>query len=103
MRWSPSRLGFWVAIGSPRKPEIDALAQWPQVRRLIAGLPKIIQPKPARHAYILFVDLTGKPIESFQSQAPENYSPIACASEHEGYLYLGSFAREGLARFKLPQ
>lgn len=102
VRWSPTRHGFWVAIGSPRKPEIDLLAAWPNVRRIVAALPKFVQPKPARHSYVLLVDLAGKPVESFQRDEAGSYSPIACATEHEGYLYLGSFAREGVARFKLP-
>lgn len=102
VRWSASRNGFWVAIGSPRKPEVDLLADWPNVRRIVAALPRAIQPKAARHSYVLLVDLEGKPVESFQHDAPDSYSPIACATEHEGFLYLGSFAREGVARFKLP-
>jgi strictosidine synthase len=102
VRWSESRQGFWVAIGSPRKPEIDLLASWPNTRRIVASLPKALQPRPARHSYVLLVDLEGKPVESFQRDAPDSYSPIACATEHEGWLYLGSFAREGVARFKLP-
>ncbi len=102
VRWSPSRKGFWVAIGSPRKRELDMLGNWPNVRRIVAALPKALQLKAARHSYVLLVDLEGKPVESFQHEAPDSYSPIACATEHEGYLYLGSFAREGVARFKLP-
>lgn len=102
VRWSPSRNGFWVAIGSPRQPEVDLLADWPNVRRIVAGLPKWVQPKAARHSYVLLIDLQGKPVESFQHDAPDSYSPIACATEHDGSLYLGSFAREGVARFKLP-
>lgn len=102
VRWSPTRKGFWVAIGSPRKPELDLIADWPNIRRIVAGLPKLLQPKAARHAYVLLVDTEGKPVESFQHDASDSYSPIACATEHDGYLYLGSFAREGLARFKLP-
>ncbi len=102
VRWSPSRNGFWVAIGSPRKAEVDALASMPNVRRIVAALPKVLQPKAARHSYVLFVDASGKPVESFQHEAPDSYSPVACATEHEGWLYLGSFAREGVARFKLP-
>ena len=102
VRWSPTRKGFWVAIGSPRKVEVDMLADWPNVRRVVAGLPKFVQPKAARHSYVLLVDVDGKPVESFQHDAADSYSPIACATEHDGYLYLGSFAREGLARFKLP-
>lgn len=102
VRWSPSRQGFWVAIGSPRKPEIDLLASWPNVRRVVAAMPRALQPKPARLSYVLLVGLDGKPVESFQHEGPDSYSPVACATEHEGYLYLGSFAREGVARFKLP-
>lgn len=102
VRWSPSRQGFWVAIGSPRKPEIDLLAGWPNVRRILAAMPRALQPKPARHSYVLLVGLDGRPVESFQHDAADSYSPVACATEHDGYLYLGSFAREGVARFKLP-
>lgn len=102
VRWSPSRQGFWVAIGSPRKPEIDLLASWPNVRRVVAAMPRALQPKPARLSYVLLVGLDGKPVESFQHEGPDSYSPVACATEHDGYLYLGSFAREGVARFKLP-
>ena len=101
VRYSPSRHGFWVAIGSPRKPEIDALANLPNVRRSVAALPKGLQPKPARFSYVLLVNETGKPVEPLQHDAPESCSPIACATEHDGWLYLGSFAREANARFKL--
>lgn len=102
VRWSPSRKGFWVAIGSPRKPELDMLGDWPNIRRIVGGLPKFLQPKPERISYVLLVDLEGKPVESFQHDSPQSYSPIASVTEHEGYLYLGSFEREGVARFKLP-
>lgn len=102
VRWSPTRNGFWVAIGSPRKPFIDLLAEWPHVRRIAAALPKALQPKAARHAYVLLVDVNGKPVESFQDDSADSYSPIAGVTEADGWLYLGSFAREGVARFKLP-
>jgi hypothetical protein len=36
-----------------------------------------------------------------QHRAPDSYSPIASALERDGWLYLGSFAREGVARLKL--
>lgn len=102
VRWSPTRNGFWVAIGSPRKPFIDMLASWPNARRIAGALPKALQPKAARHSYVLLVDVNGKAVESFQDEGAETYSPVAGVTEADGYLYLGSFAREGLARFKLP-
>ncbi|HEY1086867.1 MAG TPA: SMP-30/gluconolactonase/LRE family protein [Archangium sp.] len=102
VRWSPTRKGFWVAVGSLRKPEVDLLADWPNVRRIAGSLPKALMPKAGRHAYVLFVDGEGQPVDNVQYAAPDSYSPIACATEHDGWLYLGSFAREGVARFKLP-
>ncbi len=103
VRYSKQRHVFWVAIGSPRKPEIDSLAHFPLVRKLITFLPEGLRPAPARHAYVLAVDEAGKPVESLQYEGPDSYSPIACATEApDGWLYLGSFAREGVARVKLP-
>lgn len=103
VRRAVSRPGFWVALGSPRKPEVDMLAGYPFIRRLVGGLPKPLMPKAARHAWVMLVDEQGKPVESFQHEGADSYSPIACATEHDGWLYLGSFAPEGVARFKLPQ
>lgn len=101
VRFSKARKVFWVAIGSPRNALVDALAQSPYLRSIIPKLPDAVQPAPARHAFVAAVDLEGTVAESLQYQAPDSYSPIASALEHDGYLYLGSFAREGVARIKL--
>ena len=98
---SKTRNVFWVAIGSPRHALMDALAHAPSVRSLVAKLPKSVQPKPTRHAFVAAYDLEGNVVESLQYLNPESYSPIASAIEHDGFLYLGSFAREGVARVKL--
>ena len=39
------------------RPELDMLADWPNIRRIVGGLPKFLQPKAARHSYVLLVDL----------------------------------------------
>lgn len=101
VRYSKERRVFWVAIGSPRNPMVDRLAGSPFLRKVVLRLPKALQPAPARHAYALAVDETGKPVESLQYAAPASYSPIACVTEHDGWLYFGSFAREGVARVRL--
>lgn len=103
VRYSPERHVFWVAIGSPRNPLIDQLAGSPGLRKALSRLPKAVQPAPERHAFILAVDESGKPVESLQYKAPDSYSPIASGIEHDGWLYFGSFAREGVARVKLPE
>lgn len=102
IRYAKDRRVFWVAIGSPRQALIDALAPYPFLRKLISRLPKAVQPAPERHAMVLGLDERGKVVENLQHRAPDSYSPIASAVERDGYLYLGSFAREGVARLKLP-
>lgn len=101
VRRSQARPGFWVAIASPRNRLMDSLAGWPSLRSLVAKLPKSVQPAPARFAHVAALDPDGKVLESLQHDAPDSYSPIASALEHDGWLYLGSFAREGVARLKL--
>ncbi|MDX2013889.1 MAG: SMP-30/gluconolactonase/LRE family protein [Myxococcaceae bacterium] len=101
VRFSPERGVFWVAIGSPRNPLVDTLGPHPFLRSLVSKLPKAVQPAPARHAFVVGVDVSGQVVEVLQHRAPGSYSPIASALEHDGWLYLGSFAREGVARLKL--
>lgn len=101
VRLSRSRNAFWVAIGSPRNGLVDALAHAPALRAFISKLPKSVQPAPARFAHVAALGLDGAVLESLQYDAPDSYSPIASALEHDGWLYLGSFAREGVARVKL--
>lgn len=102
VRYSPARHVFWVAIGSPRNPLVDRLSGSPGLRKALSRLPKAVQPAPERHAFVLAVDEAGRPVESLQYRAKDSYSPIASAVEHDGWLYLGSFAREGVARVRLP-
>lgn len=99
--YSPNRRVFWLAIGSPRDPVVDMLGPWPWLRKVISRLPKAIQPAPQRHAFVLALDEEGRPVESLQHHAPSSYSPIASVIEHDGWLYLGSFVRQGHGRLKL--
>lgn len=100
--WSKDRHAFWVAIGSPRDPLLDRLASQPAARKLIARLPELLQPAPRRHAWVLALDEHGKAVADLQYVSPASYSPIASVIERDGWLYLGSFMREGIARVKAP-
>lgn len=100
VKYSKTQHVFWVAIGSPRNPLVDALADKPFLRKVITRLPKAVQPAPERHAFALAIDDEGKPVDSLQYRAPDSYSPIASVLEHDGYLYFGSFRLPGVARLK---
>ena len=102
LRYSAARHVYWVAVGTPRNPLVDALAGLPRLRDAITRLPHALQPAPVRHAIAVAVDEQGKVVDSLQDDAPDSYSPVASVVERDGFLYLGSFAREGLARVKAP-
>jgi sugar lactone lactonase YvrE len=103
VRFSKERGVFWVALGSPRKPMIDGLAGWPALRGIITKLPSALRPGPDRHGMVAAVNLNGAVVEVLQHRAHDSYAPIASAIEHEGFLYLGSFSQEGLARVRLDR
>jgi hypothetical protein len=102
LTWSPTRKVFWVAIGSPRDPVLDKLGPHPLLRKMVARLPKALQPAPKRHAWVIGLDEKGTIVSDLQHVSPSSYSPIASVVEHDGWLYLGSFVRGGLARVKAP-
>jgi sugar lactone lactonase YvrE len=99
--FDPGTQRFYVAVGSPRSRAMDALAGSPRLRALVPRLPPTWQPRPMRVAQVLVYDLEGKLVRALMHDAPESYSPIASAEVRDGWLYLGSFARHGLARVKL--
>ncbi len=92
---------FWVALVSPRKPEIDAILPLPPIRRLIHRLPAALQPKPTRHAFVLGLDSQGRVIHNLQDPTGA-FGETSGATEHEGMLYLGSLAEHEVGRVPVP-
>lgn len=95
--------GFWVALASPRDAILDAALPWPSARKLIARLPKAIQPAPQRHGWVLGLSATGEITHDLQHRAPDSFSPVTSVEEHGGWLYLGSLSYPGYARIAAPE
>lgn len=92
---------FWAALVSPRKPELDAMSTLPPVKRLLHRLPASLQPKPTRYGFVLGIDSQGKVIHNLQDPT-RDFGETTAATEHEGMLYLGSLAEQGIGRIPLP-
>lgn len=107
----PDNLSFngrdriWVALPSVRDPALDALSQWPSVRRMLANLPTSIRNllgfHGTPHAFVLGFDLDGKLIANLQYQADDAYAPIMSVEEHGPWLYFGSLSESSIARLPL--
>jgi hypothetical protein len=73
----------------------------PFLRRIVARLPKFLQPAPKRYSFVLGLDQSGRVIENLQNGSPDCYAEISNVLEHNGTLYLGSIGEDTIGRFPL--
>lgn len=93
---------FWLALVTPRQSLFDKLLPHPFLRKVVFRLPKSLQPAPQHYSFVLALDTQGHVIDNLQNGAPDCYSQIANAVEHNGSLYLGSIGEDTIGRFTLP-
>ena len=94
---------FWLALVTPRDVALDKLLPRPFLRKVIARLPKFLQPAPKRYGFVLGLDPHGSVIENLQNGSPDCYAEIANAVERNGALYFGSIGESTVGRYRLPQ
>ncbi len=92
---------FWVALYAPRSPQLDALLPRPELRRIVQRLPGFLQPKPARHAWVLGFDLDGKLVANLQYKGEGVYAPITSVEQFGDQLYFGSLTDTAIGRMPL--
>lgn len=93
---------FWVALVTPRQELFDrTLLPHPFLRKVVARLPKFLQPAAQRYSFVLGLDQSGRVVENLQNGSPDCFAEIANAVERNGDLYLGSIGEDTLGRFPL--
>jgi hypothetical protein len=93
---------FWLALPGPRNPLIDGTAGSPWLRRLMAKLPRALQPAPERYGHVVGIDGSGEVRCSLQHPSGEVFAIITSVQEHDGWLYLGSLSEPAFARIPVP-
>jgi sugar lactone lactonase YvrE len=94
---------FWLALVAPRDALLDKLLPHPFLRKIVARLPKFLQPGPKRYSFVLGLDTNGRVVNNFQDGAPYCYAEIANVVERNGSLYFGSIGESTVGRFTLRQ
>lgn len=94
---------FWVALFTVRNDFLDALQPHPLLKKLLARLPGLLWPQPARYGFVANLDAGGHCLRSFHDPTGERVWQVTTARERDGVLYLGTLHDSGLARFTLPQ
>lgn len=98
--WSAASRRFWVAIGSPRDATLDALSPRPFLRKMVARLPRFVQPDPKPFGMAIAVSETGQVLDVLMD--PDGrFGPFASVIEHDGALYLGTYSGHGVLRVPL--
>ena len=92
---------FWLALVTPRQALVDRMLPYPFVRKIVARLPKFIQPGPQRYSFVLALDPQGRVVDNLQNDSADCYSQIANVVERNGTLYFGSIGEDTIGRFKL--
>jgi len=92
---------FWLALVTPRDPVFDKLLPHPFLRKVVARLPKFLQPAPQRYAFVLGLDPDGRVVDNLQDGSATCYAEIANAVERNGVLYFGSIGESAVGRFSL--
>lgn len=92
---------FWLALVTPRDTTLDKLLPHPFLRKIVARLPKFLQPAPKRYSFVLGLDSSGRVLENLQDGSPQCYAEIANAVESQGTLYFGSIGESAVGRYRL--
>jgi sugar lactone lactonase YvrE len=98
---SNGRDRFWVALVTPRQAAFDRMLPHPFMRKMVARLPKFMQPAPKRYSFVLGLDQQGRVVENLQNGSTDCFAEIANVVEHNGSLYFGSIGEDTVGRFPL--
>jgi sugar lactone lactonase YvrE len=95
---------FWVALVSPRSSLADALLPFPRLRKALLrlGVGFDEDTEPPRYGFILGLDPNGRVVDNLQDPTGMYYDTITSVQEHDGMLYLGSYAQDALGRLRVP-
>ena len=92
---------YWVGLTSPRLPGIDALAEYPFLRKVAMRLPPALRPKPAHHGAVLAIDPKGGVRASVQDPSGA-ISTTATALRTKDALYVSRLEGPNFARIAPP-
>jgi hypothetical protein len=92
---------FWVALFAPRNPLLDALSNYPALRKVAIRAMSVLPRPVEKRAMAIGLDSSGKVIANLQDDSSGNYSPITSVREHGDTLYFGSLSHTSVARMGL--
>jgi sugar lactone lactonase YvrE len=95
---------YWLALYQLRDPAIETLQAKPFLRKVVMRLPSFMKTSDTSPScgFVLGLDLNGRVIHNLQDPSGEFASRVSSVTEHEGFLYLGTFGKEAIHRISAP-
>jgi len=94
---------FWLALYAPRNALLDFAGPRPWLREVIYRIPTALQPKPARHPFVLGLDANGKVVQNLQDADGADFAKSTSAEQFGDWLYVGSLTEPSWGRIGVPR
>ena len=91
---------FWLALPALRQPLLDRLARWPNVRKLLAALPRSAFIPREGYGFVIGLGLDGRVVANLQGPGG-HYHTITSVNEWDGRLLLGSLTMSAVGELVL--
>ena len=91
---------FWVAFAGIRSPLVDGLSNFPTIRKILGGLPKILLSPINKHVFILGLDVEGNVIFNLHDKESD-IKVLTSANFFGNKLYIGNLASNFIATIDL--
>lgn len=86
---------YWLGFTKPRSALMDALADWPYLRKVLIRLPQSLYPVPPAFGHVIAINEEGEILRRLQDPQPE-YPDTTGVTETPDGLYIHSLHAEGL-------
>lgn len=90
---------YWIGLAAPRNEQLDSMAAYPWLRKLVQRLPTFLRTKIRHYGHVIAIDEQGTLLHSLQDPTGQ-YAGTTGALEVGAYLYLSSIDETAIARVK---
>ena len=94
---------FWLGFSTKRDKSLDEIHPNPLMKKIVYGLPSVLQPKAVAYGMIMHLSSNGEIIKTYYDTTGKFVAEATSVEEHNGYLYLGGDVSGHISKYKLNE
>lgn len=94
---------FWLGFSTKRDKSLDEIHPKPMAKKLVYGLPSILQPEAVPYGMIMHLSKNGEILKAYHDTTGEVVAEATSVEEHNGYLYFGGDVSPHISKYKLEK